>query len=172
MERLYGLKKDIAYRICSLRQYNANPHGLIHSKMIIDGAKQGDFDGFISELFQLNFSPALEISEGVTKQYIILDNAPCHRGVENRLAECISINTELIRLPPYSCELNPVKAFIKRRLREHGPVTPIEGQTLVAARKQFLFSCCPQALAQITATTALNSFYHVLNVTARKAIRL
>ena len=53
--------------------------GLIHSKMIIGGAKQGDFDGFISELFQLNFGPALEISEGVTKQYIILDNAPCHR---------------------------------------------------------------------------------------------
>ena len=106
-------------------------------------------------------------------------NAPCPRGVENRLAESIPINTELIRLPPYSCELNPiefcfntVKAFIKRNRSEHGPVTPTEGQTLVVARKQFLFSCCPQALAQITATTALNSFYHVLTKTARKAIRL
>ena len=27
MERLYGVKKDNAYRICSLKQYNANPRG-------------------------------------------------------------------------------------------------------------------------------------------------
>ena len=88
--------------------------GLIHSKMIIGGAKQGDFDGFISELFQLNFGSALVTSEGVTKQYIILDNAPCHRGVEDRLAESIPTNTELIRLPPYSCELNPIVFFSTR----------------------------------------------------------
>ena len=53
--------------------------GLIHSKMIIGGAKKGDFDGFISELFQVNFGTALEISEGVTEQKIILDNVQCHR---------------------------------------------------------------------------------------------
>ena len=144
--------------------------GLIHSKIIIGGAKQGDFDGFISELFQLNFGAALDISEGVTKQYIILDNAPCDRGVES-----IPTNTELIRLPPYSCELNPiefsfntVKAFIKRKLSEHGPVTPTEEQTLVAARTQFFVNCCPKALALITATTTLNSFYHVLTVMPEK----
>ena len=32
MERLYGVKKDTAYRICSLRQYNANPRSCTRGK--------------------------------------------------------------------------------------------------------------------------------------------
>ena len=37
--------------------------GQIHYKMIIGGAEQGDFDCFISELFQLNFGAALKFRD-------------------------------------------------------------------------------------------------------------
>ena len=96
---------------------------------MIDGVKQGDFVESISEIFQINFGEALVNSAVVPKQFIILDNSPCHRLVENRLAESIPVNTELIRLEPYSCKLNPIvfcfnsiKAYIKGTFSEHGPI--------------------------------------------------
>ena len=146
---------------------------------MIGGAKQSDFDDFIMTLFDINFGPALEGSGNIVKRYIILDIAPCHRGVENRLSSNIPTNTELVRLPPYSCELNPIemcfnslKACLKRALRVHGPITASEGQTLVGARRQFILNFCPDALGHITAVTTLNSFFHVLTVTVRKALAL
>ena len=83
--------------------------GLIHKMMITGGAKQENFDQFINELFHLEFGQAVNPIEGVNKFYLIFDNAPCHRGIEARLAENIPENFELIRLPPYSCELNPIE---------------------------------------------------------------
>ena len=100
--------------------------GLIHSKTMIGGAKQSDSDDFITALFIINFRPVLEHTENIVKRFIILDNAPCHRVVESS----VPTNTELIRLPPYSYELNPIemcfnnlKAYLKRTLSVHGPIT-------------------------------------------------
>ena len=93
---------------CGFGMYTASTLGIIHSQTMIGGVKQSDFDDFITTLFGINFGPALEGSGNIVKGYIILDNAPCHRGVENRLSSNISTNTELVRLPPYSCELNPI----------------------------------------------------------------
>ena len=84
---------------------------MIHHKIMSGGAKQEDFDLFISELFVLDFGQAIEPRDGVEKRFIIMDNAPCHLGVETRLAESIPSNLSLIRLPPYSCELNPLTAL-------------------------------------------------------------
>ena len=113
------------------------------------------------------------------RRFIILDNAPCHRGVESRLLGSIPTNTELIHLPPYSCQLNPIemcfnslKAYLKRALSVHGPITASEGQTMVGARRRFLLNCCPEALGQITSATTLSSYFHVLTVTVRRALSL
>ena len=65
---------------------------------------------------------------------------------------------------------NSLKACLKRALSVHGPITASEGQTLVGARRQFLLNCYPDALGPITAATTLNSFFHVLTVTIRKAL--
>ena len=138
--------------------------------MIFGGAKQADVDGFISGLFTLSFGLALETSSNNTV-FIVLDNVPCHRRIENRLQDLIPPHIQFKRLPPYSCELNPielcfqsVKAYIKRTLSVKGPIRPMEDQTLVNARREKLLQICPNALAQITPSTCLNSFFHVLTV--------
>ena len=83
--------------------------GLIHHTIIVGGVWQSHFDQFIEELFGFDFGQPLVESQGFDKTYIILDNAPCHRGVESRLCETIPTNFELVRLPPYSCELDPIE---------------------------------------------------------------
>ena len=152
--------------------------GLVHSKVIFGGAKQADVDGFISGLFTLSFGLALEASSNNTV-FIVLDNAPCHRGIENRLQDLIPPHIQFKRLPPYSCELNPielcfqsVKAYIKRTLSVQGPIIPMEDQTLVNASREKLLQICPNALAKITPSTCLYSFFHVLIVIVQKALRL
>ena len=42
----------------------------------------------------------------------------------------------------------------------------------VNARREKLLQICPNALAQITPSTCLNSFFHVLTVIVQKALRL
>ena len=73
---------------------------LIHRTIIVGGARQSHFDQIIEELFGCDFGQPLVESQGFDKTYIILDNAPCHRGVESRLSETIPRNFELVRLPP------------------------------------------------------------------------
>ena len=90
---------------------------MIHHKIIPGGAKQEDFDIYISELFVLDFGQALEPRDGVEKRFVIMDNALCHRGVETRLAESLPSNLSLIRLSLYSCELNPIE-FCLTALRQ------------------------------------------------------
>ena len=152
---------------------------IILCTIIVGGARQSHFDQFIEELFGCDFGQPLVESQGFDNTYIILDNAPCHRGVESRLSETIPTNFELVRLPPYSCELNPIeftfnsaKAHIKRALSQYGPSTPSDGTTLASARRQVLLNICPGAIQSITQAATLNAFYHVLTVTAAKANRL
>ena len=108
-------------------------------------------------LVNCNFGQPMVPHHDTNKCYIIFDNAPCHRGVEECLADSVPEDLELVRLPPYSCPLNPieycfqsVKAHIKCSLSQHGPVLPEEGQTLVATRRQLLVSLIPESLTEIT----------------------
>ena len=104
-----------------------------------------NLDQFTQELFDCDFGQPLVQCQEFCKTYIVLDNAPCHRGVDVRLNDIIPMNFELIRLPPYSCELNPIeftfnslKAHVKRALSQHGPHIPSVGTTFVAARRQLI----------------------------------
>ena len=62
---------------------------IILCTIIVGGARQSHFDQFIEELFGCDFGQPLVESQGFDNTYIILDNAPCHRGVESRLSETI-----------------------------------------------------------------------------------
>ena len=146
--------------------------GLIHHTIIIGGARQSHFDQLIQELFDCDFGHPLVQCQEFCETYIVLENALCHRGVEVRLNDIIPMNFELVRLPPYSCELNPIeltiKAHVKRALSQHGPYIPSVGTTFVAVRRQLLLKVYPGAIQ----SSILNAFYHVLTVTAPKANRL
>ena len=78
-------------------------------------------------------------------------------GVERRLNETIPANFELVRLPPYSCELNPIeftlnsaKAHIKRGFSQHGPSIHLDATTFASARRQVLLDICQEAIQNIT----------------------
>ena len=150
--------------------------GLVHSKILLGGAKQTHFDQFISELFHLSFGLALEPSSSVDTAFIVLDNAPCHRGIENRLEAYIPSHIELKRLPPSPPSdrvvLPKSKILYKTNSQCSRTIISIEGQTMLSARRDKLLQLCPNALAQITPATCLNSFYHVLTATVPRAIRL
>ncbi len=86
---------------------NANGKGVVHWKLIEGGAKAKDFHDFISNI---KFSTD-------DKKCIFLDNALIHRAVKacqklglSTIKElATSRNIELIYLPPYTPELNPVE---------------------------------------------------------------
>ena len=69
------------------------------------GAKQEQFDDFIGALVNRNFGQPMVPHHDTNKCYIIFYNAPCHRGVEERLADSVPEDLELVCLPPYSCPL-------------------------------------------------------------------
>ena len=153
--------------------------GLIHHTIIVGGARQSHFNQFIPDLFDCDFGQPLVQCQEFGKTYIVFDNAPCHRSVEIRLNDIITMNFELVRLPHYSCELNPMeftfnslKAHVKRALSQHGPYIPSVGTTFVAARRQLLLNVCPGPIQSITQVATRNALYHVLTVTAPKANRL
>ena len=117
--------------------------GLVHSKVILGGAKQADFVDFISALFRLSLGLALETSS-IDTLFIVLDNAPYHRGIEHLLQD-LNTPTHPVETPPYSCELNPIelcfqsaKSYIKITLSVQGPIIPMENHTLVNARREKL----------------------------------
>ena len=125
--------------------------GLIHHTIIVGGARQSHFDQFIQELFDCDFGQPLVQCQEFGKTYIVLDNVPCHRGVEVRLNDIIPMNFELVRLPPYSCELNPIeftfnnlKAHVKRALNQHGPYIHIytfSWDYIRSSKKAIAFEC-------------------------------
>lgn len=147
---------------------------------IVGGTKQEQFNQFIQELAGCDLGPVLASCHGgVQQQYIIFDNAPCHKGVETRVGDCLPLHVHLVCLPPYSCTLNPIeycfqtlKAHMKCRLSEHSPVVAAEGQGLYQARRQLLLDLSQEALTEISPACCLNSYYHVLTVMAPKAARL
>ena len=86
----------------------------------------------------------MEQTGNIAKRFIILCNAPCHRGIESRLLGSIPTNTDP-----------------SARGLDNGS----EGKTWVGARRHFLLDYCPGALGEITAATILSSYLHVLTLT-------
>ena len=93
--------------------------GIIDRMSIVGGAKQEQFDQFVKEIYEIYLDRHWSRIQNTeyNKRFIIFANAPCHRGIENRLAGNIPSDCELKRLPPYSCKLNPIEFALSRLTR-------------------------------------------------------
>jgi transposase len=87
----------------------------ITAPYVLDGALNGDiFRGYIKQILAPTLSPG---------DIVVMDNLPCHKvagireAIENRQAQ-------LLYLPPYSPDLNPIEqAKLKALLRKAGERT-------------------------------------------------
>ncbi|KAH9102311.1 hypothetical protein AeMF1_021091 [Aphanomyces euteiches] len=98
---------------------------------------------------------------GLKDIVVICDNAPCHSRVEQVFEEDEFLEARLLRLSPYSPQLNPienlwsqVKSRVKTFLREGlaafmGPPRVDPQMTLEEFRLQYLENCAGRALAEI-----------------------
>ena len=110
---------------------------------VVDGAVNGDvFEAFVEQVLV----PGLEPGD-----VVIMDNLSSHKRVRTReLIE--SAGAELVFLPPYSPDLNPIEMVfskIKQRLR-----------TLACRTKDALWQSMQSVLDTVTPTDAQNCFRH------------
>ena len=157
----------------------------IHYAAFVYRAKQEQFDGFIQALFDRDFSQ-LMVSHQDTNKWC--DNAPCHRGVEERLSDSVPEDLAIVRLPPYTAAhalyaleyyFQSVKAHIKRSLNPNSPSVSEECHTNAAAKRQPLVSLIPESLtksrnvdSQSQGSFPVCYFYHGLTFSAPAALRL
>ena len=93
---------------------------------------------------------------------MVIDNAPCHNGLETVFQEDEFLDHTLLRLAPYSPMLNPSenlwsysKSYIKRELAENGGLI-LEGaergrMSITEFRAQYLMRLGEEALSSVTA---------------------
>jgi len=110
---------------------------------VVDGAVNADvFESFVEQVLVKQLRPG---------DVVILDNLSSHkRERTRRLIE--SAGGELMFLPPYSPDLNPIEmifAKVKQLLR-----------SLACRTKEQLWRLMQSVLDQVTSTDALNCFRH------------
>ena len=110
---------------------------------VVDGAVNGDvFEAFVEQVLVPELEPG---------DVVIMDNLSSHKRVRTReLIE--SAGAELVFLPPYSPDLNPIEMVfskIKQRLR-----------TLACRTKDALWQSMQSVLDTVTPTDAQNCFRH------------
>ena len=108
----------------------------------------------------------------------MLDNAPSHAGIETHLADDSTLPAhDIIRLPPYSCELNPIenmfnvcKTAAKQALNSVNHIPGGLNETLLAHRFRILKDIVKDSLQVITPAKVNGSFLHCLTKVTRKAL--
>ena len=110
---------------------------------VVDGAVNGDvFEAFVEQVLVPELEPG---------DVVIMDNLSSHKRVRTReLIE--SAGAELVFLPPYSPDLNPIEMVfskIKQRLR-----------TLACRTKDALWQSMQSVLDTVTPTDAQHCFRH------------
>ncbi len=110
---------------------------------VVDGAVNGDvFEAFVEQVLVPELEPG---------DVVIMDNLSSHKRVRTReLIE--SAGAELVFLPPYSPDLNPIEMVfskIKQRLR-----------TLACRTKDALWQSMQSVLDTVTPIDAQNCFRH------------
>ena len=105
-----------------LQKVQINPLiGAIGFETFSGSIKQAEHDAWLIRVVEY------AIEKGLSSQnlVIVLDNAPSHRGIEDRpvYSQLTALGTKLLRLGPYSAPLNPIeliwntiKSFIKRKV--------------------------------------------------------
>ena len=110
---------------------------------VVDGAVNRDvFDAFVEHVLVPELRPG---------DVVVMDNLSSHKGV--RVRELIeSAGAELVFLPPYSPDLNPIEMVfskIKQLLRG-----------LACRTRQTLWTAMQTVLERVTPTDAKNCFRH------------
>lgn len=141
-------------------------HGIVHSKVLRGGAHKNHIIEFVTE------SIRLAETAGLINPWIILDNAPCHAGIDQTLDEVSRANPlpayRLRRLTPYSCELNPiesmfnvVKASAKQQLIEVD-IQRNNDETLLSYRFRKMYEVIIAALPSVTQLKVTTAFRHCI----------
>ena len=115
----------------------------IRCSTVVDGAVNGDiFEAFVEHVLV----PALRPGD-----VVVMDNLSSHK--RHRTRQLIEgAGTELVFLPPYSPDLNPIEAVfskIKQRLR-----------SLAYRSREALWRAMQTVLDAVTATDAINCYRH------------
>ncbi len=110
---------------------------------VVDGAVNGDvFEAFVQQVLVPQLRPG---------DVVVMDNLSSHK--RSRTRELIeSAGAELVFLPPYSPDLNPIEmifAKVKQRLR-----------SLACRTRDALWQAMQSVLDQVTASDAANCFRH------------
>ena len=111
--------------------------------MVVDGAVNADvFEAFIEKVLAPQLRPG---------DVVVLDNLSSHKR-QRTGALIAAAGAELLYLPPYSPDLNPIEmvfAKIKQLLR-----------SLACRTREALWQAMQSVLDQVTATEAVNCFEH------------
>ena len=115
----------------------------VRCSTVVDGAVNGDvFEAFIEQVLVPQLRPG---------DIVIMDNLSSHK--RTRTGELIeSAGAELVFLPPYSPDLNPIEmifAKVKQLLR-----------SLACRTRDALWEAMQSVLDQVSATDASNCFQH------------
>lgn len=148
-------------------------HGVVHHIILEGGAKKENMLQFMIEV--LHRSEEI----GLVNPHIVIDNAPCHAHIEDSLeAEDNLQPFRLHRLPPYSCELNPIenifhviKSHAKQALAELD-MERREGETLVAFRRRKLNGVVENSIRSATQQKITAAYRHCLARVIPRALNL
>lgn len=115
----------------------------VRCSTVVDGAVNGDvFEAFVEQVLAPQLRPG---------DVVVMDNLSSHKRAEtHRLIE--AAEAELIFLPPYSPDLNPIElifAKLKHLLR-----------SLACRTREALWRAMQSVLDQVTASDAANCFHH------------
>ena len=146
--------------------------GNIYHTIKRGGTKKEDMTDFVKEV--LHETEALDVEHPI----LVIDNAPCHRGLEDSLRiEGIPIHT-IKRLPPYSCELNPIenvfniiKANCKQLLTDMEDQRE-DGESKVSFRLRKLSEALNQSIGAVTQRKVNNSYRHCLAKVIPRALEM
>lgn len=153
--------------------------GVVSYQVMSGGAKKADVTAFITRML----TTANE--KGLYNMNVVIDNAPAHANIE-QLLNAAAVNEDaplphhsLIRLPPYSCELNPIenmfnvcKSAAKQALNNAHNANRLQNETLLAFRYRIMSDIVTDSVGSITQAKIGASFMHCLTQIVPKAIRM
>lgn len=115
----------------------------VRCSTLVDGAVNGDvFEGFVEQVLVPELKPG---------DVVVMDNLSSHKRASTR-ARIEAAGAELVFLPPYSPDLNPIEMIfskVKQMLR-----------SLSCRTQEALWEAMQSVLDQVTATDAANCFRH------------
>ena len=138
--RVHSTKAPNVNILCAVSSYT---RGCINFKCVRGSVTSTVFTEFMNATSQT----ALELinrERDPPLVSIVIDNAPCHRGIEDRLHNEYGGRIQILRLAPYSPQLNPIegcfsalKAEVKRQLSQRRAEFDCRGNDPTLTERRF-----------------------------------